>query len=246
MKRQSMLRYGLAILLIITMAVFAGCAVANNEQPKEHSGTSEKAGEEKHIGPSAEEAKAKLVAGNERYVSGQLEAKDLSEAKRQELAEKGQKPFAIILTCSDSRVPPELLFNQGLGDIFVIRTAGNVVDPIAIGSIEYGVEHLKAPLLVVLGHEKCGAVKATIEAGDAAVEGNIGAIVEKIRPSVKKVKAAGITGVNLPEAAANENVKEVMEQLDQSPVIKELVEKGELTVMGAKYHLGSGQVEWLE
>ncbi|HWI55307.1 MAG TPA: carbonic anhydrase, partial [Desulfobacteria bacterium] len=203
------LRFILTGLLIIALTVLAGCSAkkASVEEPKSHeSAAKEEAWPE---GTDPGDSKMKLISGNVRYVSGKLQAKDLSAAKRKDLSENGQKPFAIVLTCSDSRVPPELVLDQGLGDIFVVRTAGNVVDPIAIGSIEYGVEHLHAPLIMVLGHEKCGAVKATVEAGDKKVEGNLGAIVDKIRPSVLKAKAAGATGVDLPEKAADENVKAV-------------------------------------
>ena len=118
-----------------------------------------------------------------------LPRKILATSKRKELT-KGQKPFAIVITCSDSRVPPELLFDQGLGDIFVVRVAGNVVDPIALGSIEYGAEHLNSPLLFILGHTKCGAVGATLEA-KGKPEGNIGAIVKKIQPAVATAKKKG-------------------------------------------------------
>src|SRR4030043_1796798 len=114
-------------------------------------------------GSAGDEALQKLMDGNKRFVSGKLVKKDLGDTKRKELL-KGQKPFATVITCSDSRVPPELLFDQGLGDIFIIRVAGNVVDPLELGRIEYGVEHLNAPLLFILGHSKCGAVTATIDA----------------------------------------------------------------------------------
>lgn len=240
--KSSASKYILVGLLVIAQALLSGCAAQQNKAETPNKG--QEATEEKREGPEASEAKQMLVDGNARFVSGNVPAKDISEARRTELAEKGQKPFAIVLTCSDSRVPPELIFDQGLGNIFVIRTAGNVVDPVAIGSIEYGAEHLKAPLIVVMGHESCGAVKATILGGTAP--GSIGAIIAKIKPSVDKVKAAGATGIDLPVAAENENVKEVIAELDKSPVVKELAEKGELTVVGAKYHLGSGEVEWLK
>jgi len=137
--------------------------------------TSEKAG------ITADEALKMLLDGNVRFVQGKQESKKLGDDRRKELA-KGQNPIAIILSCSDSRVPPEHIFNQGLGDIFVVRVAGNVADPIELGSIEYGAEHLNVPLVVVLGHKFCGAVKATVAGGKP--EGNIEAIVKKINPAV--------------------------------------------------------------
>ena len=138
----------------------------------------------------------------------------------------------------------ELLFDQGLGDIFVIRTAGNVVDPIVLGSIEYGVEHLHTPLLIVLGHEHCGAVTADVE-GEA--EGNIGTILKEIHPAVDKAKGTEKEGEELVEEAVDENVKLVIQNtLNSSTVVHELYEKGELKIIGAKYFLDSGKVEIIE
>lgn len=188
-------------------------------------------------------AKRVLFEGNQRFITGKFAKKDLSSKKLKALLQ-GQKPFAVIVSCSDSRVPPELIFDQGLGDLFVIRVAGNVVDKVALGSIEYAVEHLKAPLVVVMGHEKCGAVKATAEGGEAA--GSIGAIVEKIKPSLIKVKARGTKGESLIEETVNENVKAVIRDIEKSSVIKHAIEKGEIKVIGAKYHLSTGKVQWLD
>src|SRR5512135_449398 len=114
-------------------------------------------------GNAGDESLQKLMDGNKRYVEGTPINKDLGDTKRKEIL-KGQHPFATVITCSDSRVPPEHIFDQGLGDIFVVRVAGNVVDSIALGSIEYGTEHVQTPLLVLLGHSDCGAVKATLGA----------------------------------------------------------------------------------
>ncbi|MFZ6016958.1 MAG: carbonic anhydrase [Nitrospirota bacterium] len=192
-----------------------------------------------------EESLNKLMDGNKRFVSGNLAQKDLSDAKRKELA-KGQKPFAIVVTCSDSRVAPELLFDQGLGEIFVIRVAGNSVDPIAIGSIEYAAEHLHAPLLIVLGHEKCGAVAATLEA-KGKPEGNIGAIIKKIMPAVNVAKKKGGTKDEILETAIKENVKNtVREIVKNSKIINHLVHNGELKVVAGEYSLTTGNVELIE
>lgn len=114
-----------------------------------------------------EEAQKLLMEGNERFRTGQPLSKDLSLSKRSELMEKGQHPFAVIVSCSDSRVPPELLFDQALGDLFIIRIAGNIITPPELGSVEYAVEHLNTPLVVVLGHENCGAVTAAVQGGEA-------------------------------------------------------------------------------
>lgn len=196
-------------------------------------------------GSEKDESLTKLMDGNQRFVSGSLAQKDLSDAKRKELT-KGQKPFAIVLTCSDSRVSPELLFDQGLGDIFVIRVAGNVVDPIAIGSIEYAAEHLHSPLLIVLGHEKCGAVTATLET-KGEPEGNIGAIVKKIMPAAKTAKKKGGTKDEILEIAIKENVKNTSKEImKKSKIISHLVHEGKLKIVAGEYSLQTGNVEMIE
>ncbi|MBP7332140.1 MAG: Carbonic anhydrase [Firmicutes bacterium ADurb.Bin373] len=192
---------------------------------------------------SGNEALQLLIEGNKRFTTGNLAVKDTGPARRDELVSKGQKPFAIIITCSDSRVPPELIFDQALGDLFVIRTAGNVVDPIAVGSAEYAVEHLGAPLLVVMGHEKCGAVQATVDGGEAP--GSIAAIVAKIAPSVQKARDAGAAGNDLYEECCLENIKATISEIMESHIVKHFIKDGKLTVMGAKYYLGSGEVEFI-
>lgn len=189
---------------------------------------------------NAQKAMQLLKEGNERFRSAGLQSKDVSSQRRQELLSKGQKPFAVILSCSDSRVPPEVIFDQALGDIFIIRVAGNVVSPIELGSIEYGTEHLHVPLLVIMGHDNCGAVKATVDGGEAP--GCIGAIVEMIKPSVDKARAAGATGVDLYEKACDENIRAMLSIVEQSPIIQEMVEHGHVKIVLAKYLQNSGEV----
>jgi len=197
------------------------------------------------VSEKGQEAMQKLMDGNKRFVSGTLAQKDLGAKKREELA-KGQKPFATVLTCSDSRVPPELLFDQGLGDIFVVRVAGNVVDPIALGSIEYAAEHLGSPLVLILGHSKCGAVKATLES-KGKPEGNIGAIVKKIMPAVDAAKKKGGTQDEILETAIKENVKNVYaDVMKNSKIIPHLVEEGKLTIVAGEYDITTGKVEMIE
>jgi len=193
---------------------------------------------------SPDQAKQKLVDGNHRFVNENYGAKDLSSNRRMTLLKEGQFPFAAVLTCSDSRVPPEILFDQALGDIFVIRTAGNVLDDVSMGSVEYAVDHLHTPLVVVLGHENCGAVIATVEGGDPP--GSIGAITAMIAPSVQKVQSMGIAGKELCEMAADVNVGATLSDLRTSPVIKEKIDKGEVALVGAKYLLSSGEVVFFE
>ncbi|WP_242848919.1 carbonic anhydrase [Syntrophomonas palmitatica] len=241
-KRSRSSLYLLVLVLVLSMVAAAGCNTQKSEpnSAKTPVVEKEKVYTRAETVASAEDALKLLEEGNQRYVSGQVMKQDLGSEKRGLLAAKGQKPFAVVLTCSDSRVPAEYIFDQGLGDIFVVRVAGNVVDPVALGSIEYGVEHLKTPLLVVLGHEKCGAVKATVDGGEAP--GSIGAIVEKIKPSADKAKAAGAKGDALYEKAADENILATIAEIEKSPVVEELVKEGHLKIVGAKYHLTSGEV----
>jgi carbonic anhydrase len=183
-----------------------------------------------------------LKAGNERFQKNQLMQVNLSSTKREELV-KGQSPIAVIITCSDSRVPPEFIFNQGLGDLFVIRVAGNVMDKIELGSVEYAVKYLKTPLIVVMGHDHCGAVEAAIE-NEKEQPGNIGAITDKIEPSVKKVKAKNLQGEKLIEEVTNENIYNSSRELKESRIIKEELQKGNIKIVEAKYMLKSGVVQW--
>ena len=180
----------------------------------------------------------RLMAGNARYVAGKAIHPDAGLGRRAELA-KSQAPFAIILGCSDSRVGPELVFDQGLGDLFVARVAGNVVDPIVLGSIEYAAEHLHSTLIVVLGHERCGAVTAALGGGEAP--GNIKALVEAIAPAV--AASAEQPGDKLDNAIA-ENVRmQVANMRAKSAILDHLIADGKLKVVGARYDLDTGQVE---
>jgi carbonic anhydrase len=201
------------------------------------------------VKPSPEQGLELLMQGNAKFVKGDLELlkKYATPAERTEVA-AGQKPFAIVLTCSDSRLPAEIIFNKGLGEIFVVRVAGNIVAPHELGSIEYALEHLGSNLIVVLGHERCGAVGATYGAYPAHVEGNIGSLTEDIYPAVDKV-VAGTKPIGATAQAAQieecivENIKHVSEALEtKSTIIKELVEKGETKIIRAKYDLDSGKV----
>jgi carbonic anhydrase len=196
-------------------------------------------------GSAGDDSLQKLMDGNKRYTTGDLAKKDLGDSKRKELT-KGQKPFAIVITCSDSRVPPELLFDQGLGDIFVIRVAGNVVDPIALGSIEYGAEHLNSPLLFILGHSKCGAVQATLQA-KGKPEGNIGAIVKKIQPAAAAAKKKGGSEDEIFEAAIKENMRNVYKDvMTKSTIIPHLAHEGKLKIVAGEYNIETGKVEMMD
>jgi len=181
-----------------------------------------------------------LLVGNKNFAAGRAIRPDQSVERRLELA-GGQHPFAIVLTCADSRVSPEIYFDQGLGDIFVLRNAGNVLDDHVIGSIEYAVEHLGATLIVVVGHSKCGAVAATVAGGHAP--GHLPSIVHSIQPAVEKT--AGQAGDKV-DLAVRMNAQLVAAELAQcGPLLNEAVAKGALKVVAARYDLATGKVEIL-
>ena len=153
----------------------------------------------------------------------------------------GQNPHAVILGCADSRVPPEIIFDQGLGDLFTVRVAGNVAGVNELASIEYAVEHLHTPLLVVMGHQKCGAVSAAVEGGEAS--GHLPELIKAIQPAVEKAK--GMPG-DVIENAVRSNVEMVVQQLSTSqPVLAPLVNEDKLRIVGAVYSLDTGKVTWL-
>jgi carbonic anhydrase len=183
----------------------------------------------------------KLVEGNQRYVSSSTICHEDWTAKR--LAQtQGQAPFAVILTCSDSRVPPEIIFDQALGALFVIRIAGNVADDFAIGSIEYGVSVLKAKLLLVLGHSNCGAVEGALKG--LKFNNHIQQILDTIQPALQNIKRES---ENALEEAIKSNVRYVEEKLRSSrPVLANLLEQGKLKILGGYYDLHTGRVEFLD
>lgn len=185
--------------------------------------------------------KQKLLEGNQRFVNSEMIHTNQDISRRNEV-EKGQNPFAVIVGCSDSRIPPEIIFDQGLGDLFVIRTAGHVVDDIALGSIEYAVEHLNVPLIVVLGHEKCGAVNAAVQG--SKLHGNLEELVEEIVPAVK---VARNKSGDLLHNSILENVKLTeREILKESDIIRKIENEGNVKIVGALYSLSSGVVTFLD
>lgn len=188
---------------------------------------------------NAEHALRRLIGGNERYVTENFAIIDVGVERREELAEEGQYPFAVVVSCSDSRVPPEIVFDQGLGDLFVVRTAGEVVDDIALGSVEYAIEHLDVKLIVVLGHEDCGAVKAAVE--DSDEPGHIALIIEAIKPAVEKAKTQQ---GDLLNNAIKENVDLNMCRLKASRLIGAAMLTDCLKIIGAIYDIYDGYVEF--
>lgn len=193
-----------------------------------------------------DQALERLRRGNERFVAAKPIHPNQDPFRRSITAKEGQKPFATILSCSDSRVPLELVFDAGVGDLFVVRVAGNVTYFDQAGSIEYGAEHLGSNLVVVLGHTKCGAVTAVV--GGAQEHGNIPALVAGIVPPVAKVKAdnPGMTGEELVNKAIVANTWQSIEDLfRQSPAMREMVKSGQVKVVGAIYDVETGKVNWL-
>lgn len=199
---------------------------------------------------TASEALERLLEGNRRFVRGETAASpDLSPVRRAELV-AGQNPFAVILGCADSRVPAELVFDQGLGDLFVVRVAGNVLARSQVGSIEFAVEVFGTPLVVVLGHSQCGAVNAAVA---AVVDGrrydspNVRALVERIHPAVDRAVAGNPpTREALLSAAVRENIRLSVERLTvASPRVNEKVVRGEVVLVGAEYRLENGEVQFL-
>jgi carbonic anhydrase len=215
------------LTIVVLLSAFVVSAIASEEES----------------GISGEQALQKLMDGNARFASGNLTHPDQSADRLSELV-SGQHPFAVVVGCSDSRIPPEVIFDQGLGDIFVIRTAGQVMDNVTIASIEYAVEHLNVPLIIVLGHDSCGAVTAAVNDGE--VPGHLDSLVDYILPAVDEAKAAG-NEEQLLNSSIDNNVKNIVEELSSSePILSEAVNEGKLKVVGARYHLDSGIVKILE
>ncbi|MFB3765460.1 MAG: carbonic anhydrase [Methanotrichaceae archaeon] len=193
---------------------------------------------------TADQAVQKLIEGNARFASGRAIHPDQSAERRAEVV-SSQHPFAVILSCSDSRIPPEVVFDQGIGDIFVVRTAGQVIDNVALGSIEYAVEHLNVPLIVVLGHDSCGAVNATVQGGKP--EGHIGSLVEAIKPAVDEARNKIRSQDQLLNVSIDNNTKNIVKSISSSePILSEYIKNGRLLVIGGRYHLDSGKVELIK
>lgn len=215
------------MLCVAFILVLAGCANSDtaSEEPKRITIT------------SAEEALKELEEGNEEFLSGN------TAELRADLAENGQTPYAVVITCSDSRVAPEVLFHTTMGELFTIRTAGNVVDKFEIGSVEYGVEHLGAPLVVVMGHSNCGAVSAAIS-GEA--EGSIQNLIDEIAPSVAEAKKAETDESAIAAMAEDLNIQNTIQKLRTSTILSHLESEGDVKIIGAKYDIKDGSVKIME
>ncbi len=193
------------------------------------------------VGPwTPAEAWAKLARGNQRFVSGEHRHPNQDAARRDSLT-TGQTPMAVFFGCADSRVAAEIIFDRGLGDLFVVRTAGHVIDQAVLGSIEFGVTILDIPLVVILGHDSCGAVAATVDAVKTGIlpGGHIRDIVERVTPSVLAAHRAGLTTADEIEA---EHVRHTLHLLtERSNLISDRLATGRVGVIGAVYNLGDGR-----
>jgi carbonic anhydrase len=188
------------------------------------------------------EAISKLKEGNARYTSGSLQHPGQTAERRTELA-RTQHPFAAILSCSDSRVPPEVVFDQGIGDLFIVRVAGNIINDEGLGSLEYTVDHLGTRLILVLGHQRCGAVDAAREtiAAKGKAPGHIQSLVTAIEPAVEATAKGDL------ETTIKANVKNVVQALRSStPILKAQVDSGKIQVIGGYYSLDTGAVTFLD
>jgi len=200
---------------------------------------------------SASEALQRLKAGNQRYTSDALEHAIASEARRKQLV-ANQDPFAVILGCADSRVPAELVFDQGLGDLFVIRVAGNIVAPSQIGSVEFAAAKFGVRLVVVLGHTCCGAIEATVDElqqADEVISPNLASIVNRISPAVKGLINTDVANDRdqLLYAAMQANIRASVTQLQtSSQILTQLIQDDALKIVGAEYALDTGIVDFLD
>lgn len=204
---------------------------------------------------SSDDSLQKLMDGNKRYIENKLTNAAMSDSATRTSLINSQKPYAIVLSCSDSRVPPEIIFDKGLGELFVVRVAGNIPDPVVLGSIEYAAEHLGSPLVMVLGHERCGAVTATVDSkGRSTGSPNIDAIVKEIEPNLKlaakdcdackgEKKCADTKKDAFTECVIDTNAKTVAANLTKkSKILKHLADEKKIKIVAAKYDLDDGKV----
>lgn len=194
-----------------------------------------------HNNLSAQEALKKLTDGNQRFVKSHQKHPDSSKKRRHEML-KGQHPFVVILSCSDSRVPPEIIFDQGLGDIFEIRNAGNVLDEHVIGSIEYAVMHCGVKLIVIMGHQDCGAIAATLS-GKSETK-YIKSLEDSIQPAVENCKKDGLE-VNSDNVVKAHVMQDIEELMTQDTDLVKYMKENDVLIIPAYYHLDSGKVDFL-
>jgi carbonic anhydrase len=233
--RRNLIKYGGGFLGTTVMATVLGANLAN---PKAAAAQNLILAQNQDITPDG--ALKKLMEGNQRFVQGKRENPNQGMQRLTEVAES-QSPFAAILGCADSRVPAEIVFDQGLGDLFVCRVAGNIATSEEIGSLEFGTMVLGAKLIMVLGHKRCGAVKATMEGGRFL--GQIGSLIDDIKVGVERAERQ--PGQNKLETAIKANISYQVEVLNSDAILGDLVDKGELKIVGAYYDLDTGEISLL-
>lgn len=184
----------------------------------------------------AGEALGRLIGGNQTYLHTERNPARLTDAIRKDTTEHGQQPYAVVVCCADSRVPPEHIFDAGLGELFVIRNAGNLMGPFDIGSVEYAVEHLGVSLVLMMGHRGCGAVAAALE--HAKEQGDLASVLAEV--------TIGIGDAQDPAEAERRNLLHSMSRLQQSPLLRQLHEKGQVEFAAAIYDIRTGRVEFLK
>ena len=195
---------------------------------------------------TADQALATLKEGNAKFLTDSPLRAVQGRERRLEIA-RGQTPFAVLVSCSDSRVPPEVLFGRGLGELFIVRNAGNTVDTVALGSIEYAIAVLGVPLVVVLGHERCGAVDAALSVVEknTVFPGSLNQMIEPILPAALMARSTGAKGEALLDAAVRENIRRVVTRIKNSePVLMNPIRDGKVKVVGARYDLDDGHVDF--
>ncbi len=230
----------------VFVSTFAGLAVIFCLIVSPNSGTAEEGSKSQVEFLTAEQARAQLEAGNRRCVEGKSTHGHDVEKWRERFLLK-QKPFATVLGCSDSRVAPELLFDQGFGELFVIRVAGNIVAPDVVGSIQYAVEHLDNKLIVVLGHQNCGAVTAALAPPDETQDEprELRKLLDQIRPAIESVDRRQERKQRVA-AAVEANARASVKQLREVPSIAKAIKKKHVIVVGAVYHIDSGEITFLD
>jgi carbonic anhydrase len=231
-------------LLAGSLAACGGKAEASGESGDE-SGSVEERDDTEKLG--WKDARTRLEEGNARFVEGEAAHPDQSTDRRAATGTGKQAPFAAVLSCVDSRVPPEIVFDQGLGDLFTVRTAGQVIDRAVLGSLQFGIAEFGIPLLVVLGHSGCGAVKATIEALEkhaAASHTDVDALVAAIAPAVAEARELGAKPEELLEVTVGANVERVVRQLGSAKVLGLASRSRKLKIVGAIYDLETGEVSF--
>lgn len=229
------------VLSFVVLLAWVAAAVAQQPATAPKSSAAHHAAA--HAAPSAEQIWTNLMAGNKRFVAGKPMARQLP-ALRDKLS-KGQQPRVAVLACSDSRVAPETIFDQTLGDLFVVRSAGNIADAIGVGSLEYAVEHLGSTVIVVIGHTKCGAVTAACS-GEKMPSSNLQRIVDKISPAAAKASQSAKPD-DVVEEAIKENVHQsAKDVLANSEILQHFVADGKLKVIEAEYNITTGEITRLD